>query len=67
MAAPRGLTERRIDIGSLPPRELQALASRLRSDVDGLAERGRALQKVAAGFGAAGRAIDRLAEQQEGE
>ena len=60
------LNERRLDIGSLPPRELVALRDQLESESRSLAQRAMALQQVAAQFGGSGRAIERLAEQKKG-
>ena len=59
--------ERRIDIGRLPPRELASLRDSLQEELQGLAQRALALQKVAAQFGGSGRAIDVLAAQKPGE
>lgn len=61
-----GVTERRIDISRLPPRELASLRDTLTEEVRGLAQRSLALQKVAAQFGGSGRAIERLGEQEAG-
>ena len=58
--------ERRLDIGSLPPRELVALRDQLEQESRNLAQRAMALQQVAAQFGGSGRAIERLAEQKTG-
>jgi len=60
------LNERRLDIGSLPPRELVALRDQLEGESRSLAQRAMALQQVAAQFGGSGRAIERLAEQKKG-
>ena len=62
-----GVSERRIDISRLPPRELASLRDTLTEEVRGLAQRSLALQKVAAQYGGSGRAIERLAEQEAGE
>ena len=59
--------ERRLDIGSLPPRELVALRDQLEQEARSLAQRAMALQQVAAQFGGSGRAIERLAEREKGE
>lgn len=59
--------ERRLDIGSLPPRELVALRDQLEQESRNLAQRAMALQQVAAQFGGSGRAIERLAEQKKGQ
>lgn len=65
-SSPLALSERRLDIGSLPPRDLVALRDQLEAESRSLAQRAMALQQVAAQFGGSGRAIEQLAEQKKG-
>ena len=67
MSSAPALTERRMDIGSLPPSQLTELRSQLEADLDGLQARGGALSGVASQFAATGRALERLGEAEKGE
>ena len=56
-----------IDLNTLDARELGHLKENLESEVQSLTQSAVSLQRVAGEFGKSGRAIERLAEAEEGQ
>ena len=64
MAANKGTA---IDLSALDARELAGLQEQLDAEVQSLTQSAVTLQRAAASFGKSGRAVEQLAQQQEGE
>ena len=55
-----------VDISSLDPRQLQSIQEQIENEINNLAQSSVALQRAAGEYGSSGRALEQLAEQQEG-
>jgi len=64
MAANKGTA---IDLSALDARELAGLQEQLDAEVQSLTQSAVTLQRAAASFGKSGRAVEQLAQQQEGQ
>ena len=57
---------KQVDIASLDPRQIQSIHEQLESEINNFAQSSVALQRAAGEYGSSGRALEQLAEQQEG-